>query len=86
MNESTSLVQKIDAAFGRYFVEPIGSVIFWDVAFWDNGQNEEVRLPVVVVWLIAGASELVGFDGPVRSAPPSARRRYIAIGCSQPPG
>ena len=55
MNEPVSLVAKIDSGFGRFVVEPIGAVIFWDVAFWDNGQPGEVQLPIVVLWLIAGA-------------------------------
>ena len=55
MNEPASLAEKLDSAFGRFVVEPIGAVIFWDVAFWDNGQPGDVQLPIVVVWLIAGA-------------------------------
>ncbi|MED5261869.1 MAG: alanine/glycine:cation symporter family protein [Myxococcota bacterium] len=55
MNETASLAEKLDSAFGRFVVDPIGAVIFWDVAFWDNGQPGEVQLPIVVLWLIAGA-------------------------------
>ncbi len=55
MTETASLAEKLDSAFGRFIVDPIGAVIFWDVAFWDNGQPGEVQLPIVVLWLIAGA-------------------------------
>ncbi len=55
MDEKTSWAQSIDALFGRYIVDPIGAVIFFDVAFWDNGQGDAIRLPIVVVWLILGA-------------------------------
>ena len=52
MDEKTSWVQSIDALFGRYIVDPIGTVIFFDVAFWDNGSPDEVQLPIVVLWLV----------------------------------
>ena len=45
----------LDAAFAAYIVAPIGSVLFFDVAFWDNGQPDEIVLPAVVVWLVLGA-------------------------------
>ncbi|MFP6641017.1 MAG: alanine/glycine:cation symporter family protein [Myxococcota bacterium] len=34
---------------------PIRTVLFFDLAFWDNGQSGETVLPAVVVWLVAGA-------------------------------
>ena len=30
------LFKKIDAAFGTYLVAPLGSVMFYDLVFWDN--------------------------------------------------
>jgi AGCS family alanine or glycine:cation symporter len=45
----------LDSAFTAYIVAPIGSVLFLDVAFWDNGQLNEIVLPAVVVWLVLGA-------------------------------
>ncbi|HIF97673.1 MAG TPA: alanine:cation symporter family protein [Myxococcales bacterium] len=45
----------LDSAFADYIVAPIGSVLFLDVAFWDNGQPGEIVLPAVVVWLVLGA-------------------------------
>ncbi|MDE0884578.1 MAG: alanine/glycine:cation symporter family protein [Myxococcota bacterium] len=45
----------LDAGFANYVVAPISAVLFYDVAFWDNGTPGETTLPAVVVWLIAGA-------------------------------
>ena len=45
----------LDSGFAAYIVAPISSVLFFDVAFWDNGMPGETKLPAVVVWLIAGA-------------------------------
>ena len=45
----------IDAWFGEHVVGPIASVLFFDLAFWDNGTEGELQLPFIVVWLIAGA-------------------------------
>ena len=45
----------LDHAFADYVVAPIDAVLFFDLAFWDNGQANEITLPAVVVWLIAGA-------------------------------
>ena len=45
----------LDHAFADYVVAPIDAVLFFDLAFWDNGQANETTLPAVVVWLIAGA-------------------------------
>ena len=41
----------LDQAFAQYVVGPIGSVIFFDLAFW----SDAVELPAVVVWLVLGA-------------------------------
>ncbi|MDG2335316.1 MAG: alanine/glycine:cation symporter family protein [Myxococcota bacterium] len=45
----------LDSGFANYVVAPISAVLFYDVAFWDNGTPGEVALPAVVVWLVAGA-------------------------------
>ena len=45
----------LDSMFAAYIVAPISAVLFFDVAFWDNGQPGEIVLPAVVVWLVAGA-------------------------------
>lgn len=45
----------LDDFFSDYVVAPIETVLFFDLAFWDNGAPDEIALPAVVVWLIAGA-------------------------------
>ena len=32
-----SLLQSLDEGFGAHVVGPIASVLFFDLAFWDNG-------------------------------------------------
>ncbi len=46
----------LEALFRDYVVAPIEAVIFFDLAFWDNGQPEDLKLQFVVVWLILGAA------------------------------
>jgi AGCS family alanine or glycine:cation symporter len=46
----------LDGWFGAHVVGPIASVLFFDVAFWDNGTDGELKLPFIVIWLIAGAT------------------------------
>jgi AGCS family alanine or glycine:cation symporter len=45
----------MDHLFSHYVVDPISSVLFVDVAFWDNGAANEIVLPAVVLWLVIGA-------------------------------
>ena len=33
----------------------LAAVFFWDVCFWDNGQEGETKLPFTVAWLVLGA-------------------------------
>ena len=47
--------RELDHGFGEHVVHPIASVLFWDVAFWDNGEPHEVKLPFIVCWLILWA-------------------------------
>lgn len=47
-------LQAIDRFFGAWVVDPLATVLFFDVAFWD-GVGEGIELPFVVVWLVAGA-------------------------------
>jgi AGCS family alanine or glycine:cation symporter len=51
-----SVLKSLDAGFGANVVGPIASVLFFDLAFWDNGTEGEIKLPFIVVWLIAGAT------------------------------
>lgn len=53
--EEPSTLDAIDASFGSWVVGPMESVFFLDVAFWDNGTDGELKVPLVVLWLIIGA-------------------------------
>jgi len=46
------LLNQLNGWFSSYVVDSIRAVIFFDVAFWDP----DVTLPLVVVWLIIGAT------------------------------
>lgn len=52
MNE---LLTRLDALFQSWLIDPISAVIFFDLAFWDDGAPGELELPAVVCWLIAAA-------------------------------
>jgi len=45
----------LETAFGLWVVDPLSAVIFFDLWFWD-GLGEGIVLPIVVVWLILGAT------------------------------
>jgi AGCS family alanine or glycine:cation symporter len=49
-------LESLDGGFGANVVGPIAQVLFFDLAFWDNGTDHDVKLPFIVVWLIAGAT------------------------------
>lgn len=49
------VLDRFDKSFGEFFVGPLASVLFFDIAFWDNGAEGELKLPIVVVWLVLGA-------------------------------
>ena len=55
MDEPVGFLSQLEAIFSRALVEPISTVLFWDLAFWDNGRGDAVQLPIVVVWLLLGA-------------------------------
>lgn len=46
-----SVLEKLDALFGQYFVGPMATVMFLDLLFF----VEDVQLPLVVAWLVMGA-------------------------------
>ncbi len=46
---------RFDALFQSWLIEPISALIFFDLAFWDDGAAGELVLPAVVIWLIAAA-------------------------------
>ena len=45
-------LSRLEEWFSRYVVDSIEAVIFFDVAFWDP----DIQLPLVVLWLIVGAT------------------------------
>ncbi len=53
-NRLDATLTAIDKAFGAWVVEPTSSVLFFDTWFWDNSEGNDVKLPVVVAWLIVG--------------------------------
>jgi len=50
-----SALLTLDHAFTEFIVGPIGKVIFFDLAFWDDATGNAIVLPAVVVWLVLGA-------------------------------
>ena len=58
-SESTSALDaffsQAESLFAGWVVKPINDVIFFDLAFWDNGADDAIQLPIVVVWLVLGA-------------------------------
>ena len=49
--EEDGLLDKADAAFGKYVVTPIEKVLFFDVAVW----TQDYSIPFIVLWLVIGA-------------------------------
>ena len=45
-------LNRLEQGFASYVVHPIEAVIFFDVAFW----NPDITIPLVVLWLIVGAT------------------------------
>ena len=54
-----SALINLDYLFSAYVVAPIETVLFFDLAFWDNGAPNEIALPAVVVWLVAALLAVV---------------------------
>ncbi|HET6416233.1 MAG TPA: amino acid carrier protein [Polyangiales bacterium] len=50
------MLQSLDGGFGAHVVAPIAKVLFFDLIFWDNGSDHDLKLPFIVFWLIAGAT------------------------------
>ena len=55
MDGIRAAMDALEAAFGQWVVDPLAAVIFFDLWFWDDATTG-VALPIVVVWLILGAS------------------------------
>ncbi|MGB5283444.1 MAG: alanine:cation symporter family protein, partial [Polyangiales bacterium] len=49
------MLRSVDEGFGAIVVGPIAQVLFFDLIFWDNGNDTDLQLPFIVFWLIAGA-------------------------------
>ncbi len=52
MDASGGFLSQLESAFRAWVVDPVEWVIFFDLAFW----SEQVTLPLVVLWLILGAT------------------------------
>jgi AGCS family alanine or glycine:cation symporter len=53
--ESASVFATLETLFEQWIVSPIETLIFFDLAFWDNANGDLIQLPIVVVWLVTGA-------------------------------
>lgn len=53
--KSGDLQDQVDAFFEDNVVDPLEAVLFADVAFWDNGEEGEMVVPLTVLWLVLGA-------------------------------
>jgi AGCS family alanine or glycine:cation symporter len=49
------VLSALDQGFGAKVVAPMAQVLFFDLIFWDNGTANDLQLPFIVFWLIAGA-------------------------------
>jgi AGCS family alanine or glycine:cation symporter len=71
----------LEQFFAGFVVKLLADVIFFDVAFWDNGSGDAIQVPLVVLWLILGALfftlrfEFINFRG-FRHAVDCVRGRY----------
>ena len=50
--ENTDFLAQLEAGFSSMVVDPLSAVIFFDVAFF----SDSILVPLVVLWLILGAS------------------------------
>ncbi|MBW2287609.1 MAG: hypothetical protein JRG90_07280, partial [Deltaproteobacteria bacterium] len=55
-SEATGLLSALETIFTDVIVAPLSAVIFLDVWFWDNAGGDEIQVPLVVLWLILGAT------------------------------
>ena len=52
MEPSTGWIERLDGLFVDWVVAPLEAVIFFDITFWSS----DVQIPLVVIWLILGAT------------------------------
>jgi AGCS family alanine or glycine:cation symporter len=75
------MLESLETIFKGYIVDPLSAVVFWDVLFW----MPDVTLPVVVLWLVVGATyftlrfQFVNFRA-FRHSIDCLRGRYTAPG------
>lgn len=50
-----SVFALLEQLFADWVVGPLGRIIFYDLAFWDDASGDALVVPAVVAWLIAGA-------------------------------
>jgi len=50
-----SLFGALERVFSEWLVAPLDAVVFFDVAFWDDGAGDAIVVPAVVAWLVLGA-------------------------------
>ncbi len=85
MDSSDGFLGALETLFKTVLVAPINAVLFFDVAFWDNGTDGEIQLPIVVLWLAVGALfftlrfQFINFRG-FRHAIACVRGRYSEPG------
>ncbi len=78
---SDGFLNLLEQLFAGYLVKPLTAVIFFDVAFWDDGAGDAIQIPLVVLWLVLGAVfftlrfQFVNFRG-FRHAVDCVRGRY----------
>ncbi len=57
MSGSDGFLNQLEVLFTAHVVDRLSAVIFWDVVFWDGGDGDPgVQVPLVVLWLILGAT------------------------------
>ena len=52
MEPDAGLIERLDGLFSNWVVAPLEAVIFFDITFWSS----DVQIPLVVIWLILGAT------------------------------
>ena len=81
------ILDSLESFFKERIVASIDAVLFFDVAFWDNGSEAEIQLPIVVLWLVLGALfftvrfQFINFRG-FRHAIDCVRGRYSQPGAT----
>jgi AGCS family alanine or glycine:cation symporter len=57
VENSQGFLSRLEALFSSTIVDPLGAVIFFDLAFWDDAPDDPgIQIPLVVFWLILGAT------------------------------